>query len=76
VCIAFQTKPDDVLANDVLANDVLANDVLSKEGFFLTIPEIAQRLGISESAARALAQAALRNTRDECSGRSVTVPVL
>jgi hypothetical protein len=44
VCIAFQTKPD----------DVLSNDVLSKERFVLTILEIAQRLGISESATCAL----------------------
>jgi hypothetical protein len=66
VCIAFQTKPD----------DVLSNDVLSKERFVLTIPEIAQRLGISESATCALVEAALRNTRDESSERSVTVPVL
>ena len=64
--IAFQTKPD----------GVLSNDVLSKEGFVLTIPEIAQRLGISESAARALVEAALGDTRDECSGRSVIVPIL
>jgi hypothetical protein len=52
VSIALQTKPD---------------DVLSKEGFVLTIPEIAQRLGISESAARALLEAALGNTRGEYS---------
>jgi AraC-like DNA-binding protein len=55
VSIALQTKPD----------DVLSNDALSKEGFVLTIPEIAQRLGISESAARALLEAALGNTRGE-----------
>jgi hypothetical protein len=57
VSIAFQTKPD----------DVLSNDALSKEGLLLTIPEIAQRLGISESAARALLEAALGNTRGEYS---------
>jgi hypothetical protein len=50
VSIALQTKPD---------------DVLSKDGFVLTIPEIAQRLGISENAARALVEAGLRNTRSE-----------
>jgi hypothetical protein len=42
--IGFQRKPD---------------DVLSKEGFAPTIPEIAQRLSISESAARALLKAAM-----------------
>ena len=64
--IAFQTKPD----------DVLSNDALSKEGLLLTIPEIAQRLGISESATCALVKAALGNARDECSERRVIVPIL
>jgi hypothetical protein len=44
MAIGFQVKPD---------------DVLSEEEFVLTIPEIAQRLSISESAARALLEAAV-----------------
>jgi hypothetical protein len=53
--IAFNRKPD---------------DVLSKAGFVLTIPKIAQRLGISEDAARALVKAASLERREKCANQS------
>jgi hypothetical protein len=52
--IAFHTKPE---------------DVHSKAGFVLPIPKIAQRLGISEEAARALVKAASLERREKCANR-------
>lgn len=52
--ITLQTKPD---------------GVLSKDGFVITILEIAQSLGISEQAARALVKAASLERTEKCANR-------
>lgn len=41
------------------------NDTLSNMGLNLTLPEVAERLGISIKAARALVEASLKSFREE-----------